>query len=306
MDFIDKIRGLLGLPYRSDGIWNRTGFRNPIIGEENDDDDDDDILEDDYSFSHRQNPFRFNIFSGDIVELQKLLQEELNEMMKSFQSNWAFPPIHGPDSLSPIEEPQNFDDNPRNKFLKPEYIEPPQADKSHEFGSLGRNWFSSPAYILPPRDPLAKKDTDVDDKVDPSQILDLFSDKSDNKQRMEPYSNGTESRFSSKVVTKRKKMLPNGGVEEEESEIVNGRERRRTVRTLGEMKHIITINTLPDATTEVTQQFINFDEDKLADFNKAWGSPTSTALNNYQQNNSGQVVIPDLFRLYDIFKNFIP
>lgn len=304
MDFFDAIRGFFGLPYRNDGTRNRPGFRNPIMGEDSDDDDDD-ILDDDYRFNDRQNHFGFNIFSGDILEMHRFFEQQFDEIVRNFQSNWNFPEIEGPKNIPGIQEPHTFDDNPRSKFVKPEYLEPLPNPKPHTDGHIDsspRHRFLRPAYVEPPLDPHAKKDTDIDNKLDPSQVLDLFPDKNSGNKQIEPYSSRKQSHFSSQVIKKR--MLPNGGIEEERKRLTNGTEEVCVSRQLGDMKHVTTTIKHPDGTTEKKEEFINFDEDKLSDFNKAWG--ISTSQNFQKPNDTGEIIIPNKFSLFDIFSKFIP
>lgn len=128
MALYDFIKGILGLPTREKN--NENWFKKPTIGDNEDDDDDDDYDETIIFGDNRQiSPFGFNVFSGNMHDIHRYFQQQMDDMVKNFESPWFH--TSGTDSFFgtsdhgyPGANPEsNIDESPRNKFLKPSHDE---------------------------------------------------------------------------------------------------------------------------------------------------------------------------------------
>ncbi|XP_014292270.1 uncharacterized protein [Halyomorpha halys] len=120
MPVYDFIRGILGLPTREKN--NENWFKKPTIIGDYEDDDEDLIIHDEY---RHEGPFGFNVFSGNMHDIHKYFQQQMNEIFRNFESPWFSNP--GNSNFFGAIDHGDFDGNPdmkesekpRNKFLKP-------------------------------------------------------------------------------------------------------------------------------------------------------------------------------------------
>ncbi|CAH1396155.1 unnamed protein product [Nezara viridula] len=144
MPIYDFIRGLLGLPTREKN--NENWFKKPAIGDNDDDDDDDETII--FDENRHGGPFGFNVFSGNMNDMHRYFQQQMNDMVKNFESPWFNSPDRGnffgmiDNGDSGTNPETKVAESPRNKFLKP-----PQEQQKNDSWTQSEN--NSQAVQIP-------------------------------------------------------------------------------------------------------------------------------------------------------------
>ncbi|XP_073988458.1 uncharacterized protein isoform X3 [Rhodnius prolixus] len=145
MSFYDIFRRAFGLNPPYDNGLGHPGFRNPIWEEDSDDDEDE--LDDEFRYAPNA-PFGFRIFSGDVVDMHKYFEQQMDEMIKNFHST-----LIGSDLLQ----------LPESSFGDP-------AIRTE--GEIGPNKYLKPWVEQSDND--LKKDTDIDGSVTAGDLRKIF------------------------------------------------------------------------------------------------------------------------------------
>ncbi|KAK9510824.1 hypothetical protein O3M35_005525 [Rhynocoris fuscipes] len=249
MSFFDYFRRAL-LPPNHPG---HPGFRNPIWEEDTDEDDE---LDDEFRHSP-SSPFGFQIFTGDVMEMHKYFEQQMDEMLKSFHSS-----LFGTDLL----------ELPDSSFVEP----------FHEHKKeTGASKYLKPGYDFNVQDSIAKKDTDLDGRITSGDLKKLFPNDE------ETISHVPSKVFGQSVITRI--IRTSDGKLEEEKRVrgSDGREEVSITRQIGDQKYkVITKKDSQTGVTDTTEELINLDEDKLAEFNKKWGGSSNAITEPPQEPDS--------------------
>uniref|UniRef100_A0A069DS24 Uncharacterized protein n=1 Tax=Panstrongylus megistus TaxID=65343 RepID=A0A069DS24_9HEMI len=273
MSLYDIFRRAFGINSPYDKGLGQPGFRNPIWEEESDDDEDE--LDDEFSSHYRyapNTPFGFRIFSGDVMDMHKYFEQQMDEMIKNFHSS-----LFGSDLLqlpeSSFGDPNNRSEkeNIPNKYLKP--------------------WVEQ---SLPEND--LKQDTDIDGSVTAGDLRKIFPN--EEEENVASSAHVPSKVFGQSVITRIIRTADGRLEKEKRVHGSDGREEVSLVRQIGDQKYkVITKKDGQTGVTDTTEELINLDEEKLAEFNRKWeeqkSNRKSTSNNLYNKDKIISIYPPE-------------
>ncbi|KAI5737297.1 hypothetical protein M8J76_011973 [Diaphorina citri] len=248
MGILDTLKAFLGVPknnqtHSPDQPYHTpsTYFKKPDWANEDEDSDDDLVMR-----SPPQENFMFSVFSNPL-EIHRYFEHQMNEMTKQFEKAFSGDHFFNDNSMLDSFFGQTPFLNPGQQFPA---ILPPSSDEN---GSLRDKCLKPDARMKPSQEHVG--DSDLDNEFKNGQV-NLFK----SRDPVQVYTPNKPQVFSSQVFTKIVRR-PDGSTEE--------------IRTkqIGDQKYTKIIRTDSEGHTNVHEDIVNIDEDKLKDFQSVGEMP---------------------------------